>query len=425
MSAIAIEQAIYGNPERGGFRFLARSPGFVDDWLPLAEKMSSGFGDRPAGLACPGCVFAQPFGPRHIAVVQAADLGSDDADRPGALGFRFLVLSRRDYTDLTGDPFLLAERFPPNWSARGDLPALSWPHDSPPGRRTVAQVQAALQNGDSPTLLGGAQALIDAGRLVFERPAPATDLLRRLWILLPVSSRAHLWPASFAFGNALKFDVLVVPRADPENYADYIREEQAGDYPEGRYELALQIAAEAGDQRELDALFARRSSTQMLRLALVLLTVMAVLAVVMNLWTTSPRPSTAGKRQAVTSPASGKVADQPALGDYPPLSDDARRQLSQALRELIRSKDLGATPEAASVDDLLTLVRARLLAPETPEAVRQRLQKIPSTDPPEKQLRGWLWALGVEGYNDPRLNVVELVERLQQKLPVPNPIPRD
>jgi len=425
MSAIVIEQAIYGNPERGGFRFLGRSPGFVDDWLPLAEKICTGFGDRPAGIACAGCVFAQPFGPRHIAVVQATDLGSDDANRPGALGFRFLVLDRRGYTDLTGDPFLLAERFPPNWSARGDLAPLSWPDDAPPARRTVAQVQAALQNGDSPTLLGGTQALIDAGRLVFERPAPATDLLCRLWLLLPVSSRAHLWPASFAFGNALKFDVLVVPRADPENYADYIREEQAGDYPEGRYELALQIAAEAGDQRELDALFARRSSTQTVRLALVLLAAMAVLAVVMNFSTTSPRPSASGKRQAVTSPASGTVADLPALADYPPLNDDARRQLSQALRDLVRSKDLGATPEVASVDDLLTRVRARLLAPETPEAVRQRLQKIPSTDPPEKQLRGWLWALGVEGYNDPRLNLVELVERLQQKLPVPNPIPKD
>jgi hypothetical protein len=302
---------------------------------------------------------------------------------------------------------------------------LSWPDDSPPARRTVAQVQAALQNGDSPTLLGGTQALIDAGRLVFERPAPATDLLRRLWILLPVSSRAHLWPASFAFGNALKFDVLAVPRADPEDYADYIREEQAGDYPEGRYELALQIAAEAGDQRELDALFARRSSTQTVRLAIVLLAAMAVLAVVMNLWTTSPRPTASGTRHAVTSSESAKVADQPALGDYPPLSDDARRQLSQALRELARSKDLGMPPEVASVDDLLTLVRTRLLAPGTPDSARQRLQKIPGTDPPERQLRGWLWALGVEGYNDPRLNLVELVERLQQKLSGSGPIPKE
>jgi hypothetical protein len=424
MSAIPIEQALYGNPERGGFRFLGRSPGFVDDWLPLAEKICAGFGDRPAGIACPGCVFAQPFGPRHVAVVQAADLGNDDAKRPGALGFHFLVLSRRDYTDLTGDPFLLAERFPPNWGARGDLPALSWP-DEPPAPRTVAQVQAALQNGDSAMLLGGTQALIDAGRLVFERPAPATDLLRRLWLLLPVSSRAHLWPASFAFGNALKFDVLVVPRADPENYADYIREEQAGDYPEGRYELALQIAAEAGDQRELNALFARRSSTQTLRLATVLLAVMAVLAVVMNFLTTSPRPTAPSKRLPVVPSSAGALGDQPALGDYPPLTDDARRQLGEALRELIRSKDLGPVAESASVEELLTLVRTGLLSPARPPDVRQRLQKVPATDPPEKQLRGWLWALGVESYKDPGLNPAELVERLQQKLPGPNPIPKD
>jgi hypothetical protein len=424
MSPIVIEQAIYGNPEPGGFRFLARSSGFREEWLPWAEKLCAGFGDRPAGIACPGCVFAQPFGPRHVAIVQASDLGSDDANRPGALGFHLLVLSHHDYTDLTGDPFLLAERFPPSWSARGDLSSLAWPGE-PPAPRTVAQVQAALQNGDSPTLLGGTQALIDSGRLVFERPAPATDLLRRLWLLLPVSSRVHIWPASFAFGNALGFDVLVVPRADPEEYADYVREEQAGDYPEGHYELALQIAAEAGDQRELNALFGRRSSKQTLRLALVLLVVMAVLAIVMNLLTPSRSPAPSGKRQPAAPSATGPVTDQPALGDYPPLAVDSRRQLAESLRELVRAKDLGPAVESASVEELLTLVRTRLLAPATPESVRERLQKIPDSAPPERQLRGWLWALGVDSYNDPRLNLVELVERLQQKLPGPDPIPKD
>src|SRR5262249_42791928 len=134
MSTTVIEQALYGNSETGGFRFLGRSPGFRDEWLPSAEGLCAGFGDRPAGVACPACVFAQPFGPRHVAVVQAADLGYDDAKRPGALGFYLLVLTRRDYTDLTGDPFLLAERFPADWKARGDLPALSWPEEPLPPR---------------------------------------------------------------------------------------------------------------------------------------------------------------------------------------------------------------------------------------------------------------------------------------------------
>ena len=51
----------------------------------------------------------------------------------------------------------------------------------------------------------------------------------------------------------------------------YFTEEQAVDYPEGRYEFGLQYAVEHGDRRELDRLLNRRSSKQMLRLALWLL----------------------------------------------------------------------------------------------------------------------------------------------------------
>jgi hypothetical protein len=127
------------------------------------------------------------------------------------------------------------------------------------------------------------QALVDGSRLVFERPQPDTDLLRSLWLLLPASNRGELWPASFAFGNALRFDALVVPRIERDSYAGYLNGTEAENYPEGRYELNLQIAAEAGDQRELDVLLARRSRRQTLRLALVLLIVVTIMLIVMNL----------------------------------------------------------------------------------------------------------------------------------------------
>src|SRR5215471_4354833 len=140
-----LEHALYERRE-SKHRLLAYSPGFLDEWQTEAERLCAGFGERPAGVACPGCVFAQPFGPKHVAVVQAADLGSDDANRPGALGFRLLVLTRQAYAELSGDPFLIAERFPPSWQARGDLPALTWP-DEPLPPRTVAQVQQALKQG--------------------------------------------------------------------------------------------------------------------------------------------------------------------------------------------------------------------------------------------------------------------------------------
>jgi hypothetical protein len=124
---------------------------------------------------------------------------------------------------------------------------------------------------------------------VFERPGPDTELMRGLWTLLPTSTRCDLWPASFAFSNDLGFDALIVSRAAGEAYEGYTNEDQAAEYPQGNYELRLQIAAEAGDQRELDALFARRSFRDTWRLALALLVALAVLVVVMRLTAPGPR----------------------------------------------------------------------------------------------------------------------------------------
>lgn len=279
MAEIQIEQAIWISASRG-FRLQGRSPGFPDEWLADAEELCAAFGDRLAGVSCPECVFAQPFGRRHVAVVQVADQSADLSNRAG-LGFRQMIFPRREYLRLAGDPFALAERFRPTWNGRGELPILSM--EPLATSRTVADVQQVLKRSEGPALLGGVQALLDGGRLVFQRPAPDTGLLRSLWALLPVSNRCELWPASFTFSNALRFDVLVASRPTGETYEGYLTEEQAGDYPQGRYELSLQQAAEAGDQAELDALFARRSRAQTWRLGWLILFAMCGLLVVMNL----------------------------------------------------------------------------------------------------------------------------------------------
>jgi len=279
MPEIQIEQAIWVSASRG-FRLLGRSAGFPDEWLADTEELCAAFGDRLPGVDCPACVFAQPFGKRHVAVVQVADQGADTSNRAG-LGFRQLIFRRQDYPLLAGDPFALAARFPPSWNSRGDLPTLST--DPLSAARTVENVQTVLKRPEGPALLGGVQALLDGSRIVFQRPAPDTGLLQSLWTLLPTSSRCELWPASFAFDNALHFDAVVVSRPTGEAYADYLTEDQAGEYPEGRYELSLQQAAEAGDQNELDALLARRSRTQTWRLGWLLLAAMLALLAVMSL----------------------------------------------------------------------------------------------------------------------------------------------
>lgn len=70
------------------------------------------------------------------------------ADRPdGSLGFHFLVLNRTLYDHL-GDPFAIADRYPPDWSAKGTLPGLQWPEEVLPIRR-VEQLQELLKTGDA------------------------------------------------------------------------------------------------------------------------------------------------------------------------------------------------------------------------------------------------------------------------------------
>jgi hypothetical protein len=273
----------------------------------------------------------------------------------------------------------------------------------------VEQVQTVLRQPDSPTLLGGAQALVDGGRLAFERPAPDTDLLRNLWALLPTTTRAELWPASFAFGNDLGFHVLVVPRAAGEALAEYLSEEQAAEYPEGRYELGLQVAAEDGDQRELDALFARRSASETRRLGLVLLAVLAVLLATMG-WLRLARPDPEPPPAPPTARASPRP-DLPPARDYPPLATREQRQLTEELRTL--AARLGeAPPPGAGAEQLLLTIDRRLVP-----ADRQRDPgSLSAWGPPKRQLQVLAWKHGVEEYNDERLNSSELVQRLEKQV---------
>jgi hypothetical protein len=262
MPDLTIEQAL-AEVGPDGLAVVARSPGFAAEWEPDFLRLAEAFGRPPVGEYLPTCVFANPLGRGRIGVVQAAAEG-----QPSILRFHCLSLPAALY-GFIGDPFLIAERYPPPWGEKVVLPTLAWLDEVP--ARTVDQVRRVLQEDDGPVLLGAAQAILDGGRAVFERPFPAPDLLRRLWTLLPDSTRAEVWPASYAFGPIPNIQAVVVPKADPTAFADFLLESQAADYPEGRYELNLQIAAESGDQGAIDRLLSRRSSRQTLWLAMLIL----------------------------------------------------------------------------------------------------------------------------------------------------------
>jgi hypothetical protein len=341
-----VEQALFRREHEQPPRLVARSPGFADDWLPDAERLILGFGERTGGVSCPLALFAFPLSLQYIAVVQVADQEPGVAPQPPpsaekvggasdgwrALAFRILVIRRNDWVTHLGDPFAVARRWPAEWTASGGLPSLRWSSEPLPPR-SVAQVQAVLQrvkayalrededpelqvertveNSESPSLLGGAQVLVDGGKLVFVRRAPDPGVVEALWTLLPHSLRPTIWPATFVFSNALGFDVVVVPRAGEEDWDGYTTEEQAADYPAGSYELALQTAAESGDQAELDAVFTRRTSGETLSLAVKLLIFVALVVLAGRLLMPSPPGFTPQRQAAVAAGIVGAAAGDP------------------------------------------------------------------------------------------------------------------
>jgi hypothetical protein len=401
-----IEQVLYGSRDAKGYGFLARSPGFRDDWLAEAEKLCTGYGERPAGVTCADALFVQPFGTRQIAIVQVADRPQDHTGRPGGLAFRILILSSALYAELGGDPFVIADRFPADVEAAGDLPSLSWT-DGPPPRRTVAGLRKVLDVSNSAVLLGGAQALLDGGRLVFERREPASVLVRSLWALLPTATRCRMWPATLVFADPSRFHVAVVPRSDDAALAAYVDEERAGDYPEGHYELELQIAVEHGDQERLDELLARRSRSQVMRLGFVLLAVL-VLGPVAIRFLVPPAP-----RAALAARPEQDTLRLPPAEECPALDRSERIEFSGRLREL--GIWAGApVPGGTSNEDLargLASLDERLGTP-LPERDPGPLRRF---GPLQRQLRVLLWKHSVPDYDAPGVNTSELLAKLQQK----------
>ncbi len=268
---LRIQQAVVVGSARG-VRVVARTDDFD---TPEAERIAVLFGPRPAGVACPLALFACPFGVKHAAVVRAED-------RPdGSLGFRFLVLARDLYTHL-GDPFAIADRYPPDWNATGRLADLEWPMEVLP-ERTLEQLDAVLKHGDVSLLLGSVQALVDGNRVLLNRAEPAEPFVRGLWQLLPDRTRRDLWPATFAFSDELGFHAAVGPALPtPRHGLQVLSEDAIRDYPQSHYELNLQLAIESGDRAALRKLLARRTTDDTIRLGLYILGFALVVAAVMK-----------------------------------------------------------------------------------------------------------------------------------------------
>jgi hypothetical protein len=285
MIEIFIEQAIYYADPHGTYRCQSRSPGFTEQADFDAIRLCSGVSGTGRVETASDSVFAQPLNRDWVMVAQVRGGPDAEARSPG-LHIRFLMVPRKAYRLWLGDPFVLADHFPPPWDAR-ELPRLSYRPDLSFDRQ-VSAIDAVLKRPNADRILAATQALVDGARIALTWDGDTADFMRSVWRLLPFSTRSELWPATLAPSNLLAFDFVAMREVDDETRKRYLMGDQVDLYPAGRYEENLRSALETEDRHHLITLLQRRSRAQTLRLALFLVILATALAIGMRVFITSP-----------------------------------------------------------------------------------------------------------------------------------------
>jgi hypothetical protein len=221
---IRFEQAVYGSFPfwDRGYAVLAQSPGCRPEWLAEFRAACQRYGERPAGAAEAGGLFATRLSSGSWMIVGPSSQGVDDRGRPGAVAFHALFLRPREYRRAGYVPFGLAGALRNDWTA--DTQALApgeWEVElpgppAPPPDDRAARIVA--------TLVGGR-------RVAIEAQGPIDELAKQVWLALPERVRKRASVATWAFGNGSRFDLVALPRLAgvelDESYAD----PEAGEAP--------------------------------------------------------------------------------------------------------------------------------------------------------------------------------------------------
>jgi hypothetical protein len=207
---IRYEQAVYGSFPfwARGYAVLARSEGCLPDWLDAMRRACQGFGERPAGVDSFRSHFAMRLSPGRAGwmIVQVDSLGCDDQGRPGATAFHGLFVTPWAYRLAGADPLAFLPAYRADWSPDDQARPL------PQGTLKVVRGREGPLEVVDPRVEPIASALGRGRRAIVESPAPADDLVRSVWRRLSGTSRRATSAATWAFGDANRFDFLATPR---------------------------------------------------------------------------------------------------------------------------------------------------------------------------------------------------------------------
>jgi hypothetical protein len=204
MMDILLEQLVYGSFPfwARGYDVLARSPVCRAEWEAEVLAACRRFGEAPTGVTPAPALFSirLPSGPRAIVGVEPQ--GLDDRGRPGALAFHALLVEPRDYRKAGSNPFAFAGALRRDWSAESTLDAISWTVKAPDCSPSPTDFRARRI----------VEGLSKGRRVAMESAEPIDLLAREVWPSLPESARRKASVATWAFGNANRFDLVALPR---------------------------------------------------------------------------------------------------------------------------------------------------------------------------------------------------------------------
>jgi hypothetical protein len=321
--AILLEQLVYGSFPfwDRGYDVLARSPGCRAEWVADVLAACRRFGEAPAGVTPAPAIFSLrlPSGPRAIVGIEPQ--GLDDRGRPGALAFHALLVDPRDDRKAGSSPFAFAGALRRDWSAGTTLAAIPWTVEAPvcppsPADPRSRRIVEALSKGR---------------RVALESPEPIDRLAREVWPSLPESVRRKGSVATWAFGNANRFDLVALPRL-------------AGIELDRSYLDPASIVAEPGPVPE--GVKSRR--LLLYYRAAPVVVALVVVAVGLGWWGRQDRPGpTPSPEVASTHPA----------GNGPALGPEERARVVAGLEALADPLDVGGSNDPGA---LMATIAARL-----------------------------------------------------------------
>jgi hypothetical protein len=204
------QQAVYGSFPfwNRGYAVLTQSAGCRPEWLAEMRRICQRYGEPSPGASSRESLFALRLKCGPWMIVGAHLSGTDDHDRPGALAFHALFISRFAYRWAGADPFVFAGALRHDWSLADhgrSLPVGIW------SWRDQQKCRGPHWDAD-PLQLTILEALRRRRRVVVHCAEPIDALAHSVWRALPVAVRRRATLATWAFDNANQFDLVGLPK---------------------------------------------------------------------------------------------------------------------------------------------------------------------------------------------------------------------